>query len=631
MRHLVDHAACLTPLLLLAMPSLAVTIDWVTVGDPGNAADTRVVSDGTTGSGAVGYVYRISKYEVTNAQHAEFLNAVAGSDPLGLHNSKMERDADQRCIQGTVTDGRTPVAGATVRAQTTELHGVSDVEGRFELCGLSSPVRVTAQASGFYIGGGEEAEPGEPLSIVLERHASHDDPAYVLKSAFGTDEESGNCQACHSAPAGTGFSMPFDQWQEDAHGSSARNERFLTLYAGTDVYGNQSPPRRYGRDREYGRFPLRPDRSEPYFGPGYRIDFPNAAGVCAACHLATAAIHEPHGVDPRQVSGVATEGINCDFCHKVWAVKLDAVTGLPEPNMYGVMSFEYRRPSDGHQWFGGPLDDVAPGDDVFVPLYSDSRYCAPCHAGTFWDTRIYDSFGEWLASPFSDPDTGRSCQDCHMPTGDATRFARSEAGGRERDPEQIRSHRMLGVRDRDFMRDAARLDVSAERGDGVLTVTVAVANHGAGHHLPTGTPLRHLLLLIEASGPDGSPLRQTSGPKIPSWGGMGDPAKGYYAGLPGKAFAKLLEEAWTFVVPAFAYWNPTRVVSDNRIPAGQTDISHYTFALETEDEVTVAAHLIHRREYKELADLKGWRDSDLTMVRRAIVVGSAGNSRVKER
>ncbi len=75
--------------LTLASPAVAVTIDWVTVGDPGNAADTAVMDDYTTGYGAVPYAYRISKYEVTNAQYAEFLNAVAVGYNYGLYNSEM--------------------------------------------------------------------------------------------------------------------------------------------------------------------------------------------------------------------------------------------------------------------------------------------------------------------------------------------------------------------------------------------------------------------------------------------------------------------------------------------------------------------------------------------------------------
>jgi len=69
--------------LLLALPAHAqVTIEWVTVGDPGNAADD-------TGYGAVAYTYRIGKYEVTNAQYAEFLNAVAASDTYELYSTHM--------------------------------------------------------------------------------------------------------------------------------------------------------------------------------------------------------------------------------------------------------------------------------------------------------------------------------------------------------------------------------------------------------------------------------------------------------------------------------------------------------------------------------------------------------------
>lgn len=52
------------------------------MGDCGNAADD-------TGYGAVAYPYRISKYEVTNAQYAEFLNAVAATDTNGLYNTLM--------------------------------------------------------------------------------------------------------------------------------------------------------------------------------------------------------------------------------------------------------------------------------------------------------------------------------------------------------------------------------------------------------------------------------------------------------------------------------------------------------------------------------------------------------------
>ncbi len=86
-----------------AGPASAVTIDWVTVGDPGNPADTATNCSGPDGTGSapcgsVGKSYRISKFEVTNAQYAEFLNAKAADDPLGLYNVNMDFSA-----QGGIT------------------------------------------------------------------------------------------------------------------------------------------------------------------------------------------------------------------------------------------------------------------------------------------------------------------------------------------------------------------------------------------------------------------------------------------------------------------------------------------------------------------------------------------------
>jgi sulfatase modifying factor 1 len=62
-----------------------VTLDFVIVGNPGNAADSL------TGFGAVDYGYGIGKFEVTNAQYTEFLNSVdpTGANSLALYHSAM--------------------------------------------------------------------------------------------------------------------------------------------------------------------------------------------------------------------------------------------------------------------------------------------------------------------------------------------------------------------------------------------------------------------------------------------------------------------------------------------------------------------------------------------------------------
>ena len=64
------------------MPSGQTSLQFVTVGDPGNTADTN-------GYGSVGYTYQIGMYDVTTAQYTAFLNAVAQTDQLGLYNSNM--------------------------------------------------------------------------------------------------------------------------------------------------------------------------------------------------------------------------------------------------------------------------------------------------------------------------------------------------------------------------------------------------------------------------------------------------------------------------------------------------------------------------------------------------------------
>jgi hypothetical protein len=71
----------------LSVPANAAPIiDWATVGDPGNAADT-------TGYGAVAESFQIMKYEFTNQQYTDFLNSVAATDTYSLYNASMGSDA----------------------------------------------------------------------------------------------------------------------------------------------------------------------------------------------------------------------------------------------------------------------------------------------------------------------------------------------------------------------------------------------------------------------------------------------------------------------------------------------------------------------------------------------------------
>lgn len=540
----------------------------------------------------------------------------------------------QSSVTGTVVDGNGPVAGAVVRVKATRIETLSDAKGAFTLTGLPTgqPVFVTAWASGYYINGVGNVMPGaSDVEIVLTAHHEVDDSDYAwLPSTYqaGKGEHQG-CSECHSNVGGNlTFSLPVDEWLLDAHSQSAVNPRFLTMYTGMDVNGNQSPPTRYGYSRDYGRIPLRPDPNRPYFGPGYKLDFPATAGNCAACHVPAAAIDDAYGVDPTSVTGVEAEGVPCDFCHKVWDVKLDASAGLPFPNMPGVLSFEFRRPPEGHQFFAGPFDDVAPGEDTYSPLQRQSQFCAPCHFGVFWDTTIYNSFGEWMASPYSDAERARtaglssakSCQDCHMPHTGATYFARPDKGATERDPQTLFSHLMPGASSPDLLQNAITLKVDAARAGDAVTVTVTIINDQAGHHVPTDSPLRQMILLVTAIDEQGQTLSLQRGPTIPDYGGVGDPARGYYAGLAGKIYAKILVELWTETTPSGAYWNPTRIASDNRIRALGSDSSTFVFAAPTEGPARIEVRLLFRRAFIELMEQKGWDMPDIVMEQKKILL-----------
>jgi formylglycine-generating enzyme len=85
----------------VVVPAVAVSIETVVVGNPGNPGEVSGESSyGGHGPnrvcGGVEYVYEIGKYEVTAGQYCEFLNAVAALDPYGagLWNTDMSYGHD---------------------------------------------------------------------------------------------------------------------------------------------------------------------------------------------------------------------------------------------------------------------------------------------------------------------------------------------------------------------------------------------------------------------------------------------------------------------------------------------------------------------------------------------------------
>ncbi len=502
--------------------------------------------------------------------------AAATALGLGLWTNACSSSDSSAFVSGTVVDTDGPVAGARVRARATENATVSGADGTFTLASVAEgeEIEVTAWAEGYYITGETVTPSASGVELTLRRHHTTDHPDYEWTSPVpGTSDF-----AC-----GNHHPTILSQWSNNAHGRAIDNARFFSLYNGTDVSGTVDS------------------------GVGYLKDFPGTAGNCANCHAPAAAVAGYLTTDMNAVRGTITAGILCDYCHKVGGVYLDPATQSVYPNAPGVQSQRILRPPTGENIFFDPYDDV-PDPDTFLPAISDSAFCAPCHQFSMWGTPIYQSYAEWLASPYAAD--GVTCQDCHMPPNGDTYFALPEAGAREHPPERIPSHLDLGVQDIEFLRGSVTTAVSGRLNGDRVEVTVTITNTGAGHHIPTDHPGRHLILVVTATDESGSSLAQLEGPTVPGWGGAA-------AGWPGTAFAKVLRDAESGEFPVVSYWKRTAILADNRISARATDASDYVFASPAgAGRVEVTVRLIFRRLYQELAEQSGWDVPDVVLVER---------------
>ena len=195
------------------------------------------------------------------------------------------------------------------------------------------------------------------------------------------------------------------------------------------------------------------------------------------------------------------------------------------------------------------------------------------------------------------------------PTGDAY-FALPEAGGLPHPPETIPSHLQLGAASVALLRETVAMTLTARQVGAWLQVTVVLSNAGAGHHVPTDFPGRHLILLVSAMDGAGRPLPLRAGPQIPTWVGP-------EAGQPGATYARLLQDVASGQWPVVSYWKPSAIVSDNRIPARAAASTAYRFALPTGNEpVEVQATLLFRRLFQPLVAQKGWQTPEILVVSR---------------
>ena len=210
--------------------------------------------------------------------------------------------------------------------------------------------------------------------------------------------------------------------------------------------------------------------------------------VCLECHSPIAV----RTADFRLRSKVSWEGVTCDYCHSVREVTFDG------PNPKARVEFT--------QVKSGPLRDVTSvgHQTVYSAVHTTAAICAPCH-----DYRnalgfpVLTTYSEWKASRFLKE--GKACQSCHM----------YRVEGEVVDPRiqqvslaKINLHLMPGSHSIQQLASTVKAQLATERRGDSLRVFVDVANATAGHFVPTGSPLRQIVLEVRADAYNGQHFRE---------------------------------------------------------------------------------------------------------------------------
>lgn len=254
------------------------------------------------------------------------------------------------------------------------------------------------------------------------------------------------------------------------------------------------------------------------------------------------------------VSSNSVASISCDFCHKI--IDVDSSDSL----LLGKQRISFLKPQDSQVFFGS-LDDVARERDSFNPLYKKSEYCAACHQGRFWKTNIYSDYSEWIESQYAEQ--GTECQSCHMVTSE-NYAADPHKGGVFRASDTLSNHHFKTELS-DVVK-AIESKVEFDNQSDGLSIRIELVNRGAGHRVPGGNPMRHLILIIDVVDSNGKPVQQIKGSRIPNW------VRGNLPGKAGNAYGKVLVAKTGYdrvskvnrLYPS-PFWVNSYIESDNRL------------------------------------------------------------------
>ena len=328
---------------------------------------------------------------------------------------------------------------------------------------------------------------------------------HLNKKGFSSSRK---CGQCHREL--------FDAWKRSLHADASGNAVFRAAYL------------------------------QVYFEKGER-----ARKACLGCHAPVAYYNN----DPKLTQSISREGVSCDFCHSI----AEVLPGTPEGPQF---RFEFGGVKQG------PLkDSKSPVHQTrFNELYRQSLFCKGCHEQISPSgIPMIATFSEWEQSPY--PDKGITCQKCHMePIAGKTVAESVQPTPRTK----ISNHDIAAGHSLTKRRQALEIKIAAiETYKNRITVTVDLTNTGAGHQMPTGLPVKKIILEVKVQSETGKDrqIQQKVYQKV-------------VADSKGKVVTKLVD---------LMLGKGATVVSDNRIAPLETRRESFTFFISKPDGQTVSA------------------------------------------
>ena len=274
----------------------------------------------------------------------------------------------------------------------------------------------------------------------------------------------------------------------------------------------------------------------------------SARRVCLKCHAPVAV--EKGDLNLRQK--VSWEGVTCDYCHSITSVSL---TG---PNPKAVVEFSMIK--------SGPIKDAESSahGTQFSEVHTSAALCATCHEyRNSLGFPVLTTYSEWKNSRYAKE--GKACQSCHMyrTAGDVVdpRVKRTSVA--------INLHQMPGGHSLDQLLKTITAQLSTSRQGDQLHVQVDITNRAAGHYVPTGSPLRQLILEVRADSFDGRRFEEK---------------RVYRRTVADQRGETLTQEHLAFLTAA-------KVVSDTRLAPDEKRIESFTFAIPAKTKARVSATL----------------------------------------